>query len=542
MPASLQFGDVKSHPFVKDHHGHGDPMTELKHLAVVPSKPRRRDLNVDALPEHDFRAKFEAFMQPIVENIEIIARALQMEISERCGGQERTKQDLSFADDRINELAAQVRQQVAEEFVLREEFKELLQRIEQEERVRPAADKRLEGRINDVVGRVHGVEEELARKESVVAEMNVAMQSFHTTIELESEGRAKAIDHVNRTLVQIRKDIDKEAHDRTECNDNVAAACKESQLMLQNSKQEQAASKEAIWKAITQQEHSCTDQCASLVNSIAALQLRVEEETKALRRSYESRLQERSNADLEISRRVKEVSDELRRQNDDREQCETTLRNQIATCWQTHMSEKDEAYASMRQRLQNIEALVEQQLQEFKVSLDSEVGERTHSYRTLDKRISELSINEFREAEERSKGDDEVMRFAMQAKNLVEKELWGRQTSEDALRQQVTELSAAFDQRVVATQQRNAQFEDLGSKVAALSNIQADDRRNHEHWTRELEELKKQLIGSQHLDRIDDTQEISTPSFNASTFRSDTVWGSTWLNKETSNPTSVLAS
>lgn len=256
-------------------------------------------------------------------------------------------------------------------------------------------------------------------------------------------------------------------------------------------------------KNVLQEERTRSTQLSAVQDSVSTLQHDMEEELREIKQSFDAKFRDRRQGDDDICRRLSEFSALASQEEAKRGVFENTLRNQITAWQQDLMTEKEEASTLIRRSTQNLEAAMKEELTNLKDNLESEISKHAHNCEWLDKRVSDVCEGHAKEQRDRAAGDDEVMRLAMQARHMVERELQTRQGSDTQLRQNMGEISTTLDQQSVIQEQNEKQLQDMASRIETLRAAQAEhieeknERKKHEDET--LEEFKNQLQGLQQF-------------------------------------------
>jgi len=265
-------------------------------------------------------------------------------------------------------------------------------------------------------------------------------------LESETSDRTKQYDVLSRTNVHLKQVIDKEVLDRAGSYTQLESSVREVQQLLEKLKHDRALAEDTIRNGFLQEESSHSAQVAGLQDAITTLRHDLEEEMRLLKQMTDNKVRERRQVEDDMSRRLLECLSAVESQKSIRESFEVSVRSQFADAWHEHLHEKHEITNWVRRSMHSLENQIAQQLGDLKTFIDSDVGFRRHAIESLEKRVQDLFDHDEIEARDRAQGDDEVMRVATQARQVMEKEVRDRRLFEEQVRQQTLDLNAAFDQ------------------------------------------------------------------------------------------------
>jgi len=269
-------------------------------------------------------------------------------------------------------------------------------------------------------------------------------------------------------IAQTRKDLEKAIRQRALSHDQVVSICREAQEPLQRQMHERVIAEKACSESVAEEKRLRMVQFSRIEGALATLKRGTEDEFKRVEESLDTRLSDRRQSNNDVVGPWKGISAALKLEQTHRESLETELKLE-----QTHR-------------------------ESLEIEFRSEVvGWREHLklLLSLEKRVDDLAAHQNIETIERPKGDDEVMRLASEARQVIEKEIRTRTLLESQMRQQQADLSTTLShQQVVFSEQQKRRFDDFTTGMVDLAST----------WQQQINELLplKDQVADLHKDQV----------------------------------------
>jgi len=255
--------------------------------------------------------------------------------------------------------------------------------------------------------------------------------------------RWKQMDGLKRQVAQTKEDVDKEVEERTISIEHLTESLQDLKQTVEHLKQEHNTSTEMLRQLVLEEERSRTSQLALLEGRCDTMKNDTEAELKIIRQSIDARVRQRREGDDELFRRMEECALSI---GQGQNNCEA-LKKELAEVKQLHTSEIVDMANFMQVQLQASDTQMNKRFACVEVSLTEEISESKSVCEEVEKQLSALSEEMVHMKDRTSlKSDEKALRTSIErAQQAINKEMCDLRTSEEALRQQVEQLSALVE-------------------------------------------------------------------------------------------------